>query len=197
MKKTFFTAALFAAVMLTASLLSAQTKKIPILWKAKTTAPAKFQIMAFGYLNDKDDVIFAYQIKDLAELMKLDSHLSQYFNTDNDINTGRFPKNQGVDLQINGRIRDKANFGPIKWDVNNKSTNLPAMKGEKAFVQNGDVIFFIISKGVLESIKFTPQFKINAGYYIKGMKKAPAAIPGYHLVDTAKTFGTFDMPEPK
>lgn len=197
MKKTFFTAILFAAVMLTASLLSAQTKKIPILWKAKTAAPAKFQITAFGYLNDKDDVIFAYQIKDLAELMKMDSHLSQYFNTDNDINTGRFPKNVGIDLQINGRIRDKANFGPIKWDANNKSSNLPAMKGEKAFAQNGDVIFFVISKGALEGIKFTPQFKINAGYYVKGMKKAPAALPGYHLVDTAKTFGTFDMPEPK
>lgn len=197
MKKTFFTAILFAAVMLTASLLSAQTKKIPILWKTKTAAPAKFQIVAFGYLNDKDDVIFAYQIKDLAELMKMDSHLSQYFNTDNDINTGRFPKNVGIDLQINGRIRDKANFGPIRWDAQNKSHNLPVMKGEKAFAQNGDVIFFVISKGALEGIKFTPQFKINAGYYVKGMKKAPAALPGYHLVDTAKTFGTFDMPEPK
>ncbi|MBR2365376.1 MAG: hypothetical protein IKA79_09245 [Lentisphaeria bacterium] len=197
MKKTFFTAAIFAAVLLTASMLSAQTKKVPILWKAKTDAPAKFQIVAFGYLNDKDDVIFAYQIKDLAELMKLDSHLSQYFNADNDVNTGRFPKSQGVDLQINGRIRDKASFGPIKWDASNKATALSAMKGEKAFVQNGDVIFYIISKGVLGDIKFTPQFKINAGYYIKGMKKAPAAIPGYHLVDVNKTFGEFEMPEPK
>ncbi len=197
MKKTLFTAALFAAVMLTASMLSAQTKKIPVLWKTKTAAPAKFQVLAFGYLNDKDDVIFAYQIKDLAELMKLDSHLSQYFNTDNDLTTGRFPRNQGIDLQINGRIRDKAAFTPIRWDANNKPSDLTAMKGEKAFVQNGDVIFYIISKGVLGDIKFTPQFKINAGYYIKGMKKAPAAIPGYNLVDVNKTFGTFDMPEPK
>ena len=101
-----FIAVLFTAVMLTASMLSAQTKKIPILWKAKTAAPAKFQVMAFGFLDDKEDVIFAYQIKDLAELMKMDSHLSQYFNTDNNINTGRFPKSQGIDLQINGRIRE-------------------------------------------------------------------------------------------
>ena len=197
MKKTLFIAVLFTAVMLTASMLSAQTKKIPILWKAKTAAPAKFQVMAFGFLDDKEDVIFAYQIKDLAELMKMDSHLSQYFNTDNNINTGRFPKSQGIDLQINGRIRDKANFGPMKWDANNKSTALEAMKGEKAFVQNGDVIFYIISKGVLEDVKFAPQFKINAGYYIKGMAKSPLAIPGHNLVDLKKTFGTFDMPEPK
>ena len=197
MKKTLFTSALFVAVMLTASLLSAQTKKIPILWKATPDASAKFQVLAFGYLNDKDDVIFAYQIKNLAELMKLDSHLSQYFNADNDLKTGRFPNSQGIDMQINGRLRDKTAFIPIKWDANNKPSDLTAMKGEKAFVQNGDVIFYIISKGVLGDIKFAPQFKINAGFYIKGMNPSPKAIPGQNLVDVNKTFGTFDMPEPK
>ena len=74
MKKTFFTVSLLAAVMMSFSLHSAETKKIPILWKAKAAMPAKFQIVAFGFLEDKEDVIFAYQIKDVAELMKLKSY---------------------------------------------------------------------------------------------------------------------------
>ncbi|MBP5182136.1 MAG: hypothetical protein J6331_03800 [Lentisphaeria bacterium] len=197
MKKTLFAAALFAAAMATSALFGAETKKIPILWKAKTEEPAKFQIVAFGFLDDKEDVIFAFQIKDAAELMKLDSHLSQYYNLDNDIKTGRFPRNLGVDLQINGRIREGDNFAPIRWNAENKATDLKTVKGDKAFVRNGDVIFYILSKEALGDLKFKPQFRVNASFYVKNLKTPPKGIPGHVPVDTTKPLGEFEMPEPK
>lgn len=197
MKKSFFTVSLFALVLLTGSLLCAQTKKIPILWKTKDAAPAKFQLLAFGYLNDKDDVIFAFEINNLEEFMKLDSHLSQYYNADNDVKTGRFPNSLGVDLQINGRLKSKQHFGPLKWTSQTKYKNLPGLKGEKAFAQKGNVVFYILSKQMLDGIVFKPQFSIGASFYVKGMKPAPKGISGSVKVDTAKVLGNFEMPELK
>ena len=199
MKKTFFASALFAAVMMSASFLCAETKKVPILWKTKTAEPAKFQIVAFGFLEDKEDVIFAFQVKDVAELIKLKSYLSQYYNADNDLNTGRFPKNLGIDLQINGRIYEGANFQPMTWNNENKATDLKVKRGDRDFLRKGDVIFYILSKEVLGELKFKPQFTIEAGFFIDGKYEGPkpVGIPARTAVDTARTFGEFEMPEPK
>ena len=199
MKKAFFAAAVFAVATLSATLFGAEIKKIPILWKAKTEEPKKFQIAAFGFLEDKEDVIFAFQIKDAAELIKLKSYLSQYYNADNDVNTGRFPKNLGIDLQINGRIYEGANFQPMTWNNENKATNLKVKRGDRDFLRKGDVIYFILSKEVLGDLKFKPQFIIEAGIFIDGKYEGPkpVGIPARTAVDTARTFGEFEMPEPK
>ena len=199
MKKTFFTVSLLAAVMMSFSLHSAETKKIPILWKAKAAMPAKFQIVAFGFLEDKEDVIFAYQIKDVAELMKLNSYLSQYYNADNDRNTGRYPKALGIDLQINGRLKGGTDFQPMTWNSENKATTLKTKRTDKDFVRKGDVIFFILSKEVLGDLKFKPQFRIEASFFIDGKYDGPKpiGIPGNTAVDTTKPLGEFEMPEPK
>lgn len=181
-------------LVLSSAMLCAQAKKVPILWKTKDAAPAKFQITAFGFLDEKDDVIFAYEIKNFAELIKLDSHLSQYYNADNDVKTGRFPNNLGIDLQINGRFKSGTAYGPMKWNSQGKATQLPAMKGEKLFLVNGDVVFYVISKQVLGDIKFKPQFRVGASFYVKGMKKNPKAIHGSVWVDTTKVLGNFEMP---
>lgn len=188
---------LFLLLVLSSAMLCAQAKKIPILWKTKDAAPAKFQLTAFGFLNDKEDVIFAYEIKNFAEFVKLDSHLSQYYNADNDVKTGRFPNNLGIDLQINGRLKSRTAYDLLKWNTQGKATNLPAMKGEKLFLTKGDVVFYVISKQVLGDIKFKPQFRIGASFYVKGMKKNPKAISGSVWVDTTKALGNFEMPAVK
>lgn len=167
MKKSFLVLALLAGTILS---LSAAEIKMPVLWKAKIAkTPGMYQTMAFAYKADKEKLYFAWQVKDLMELVREDNpSMACYFNVDNDRMTGRFPKACGWDLQFNIRLH-LANPQLIHW-VGNKGTTLKYKKGEVTSRIAGDIFLLTVKKSVLKALSFKETFVARSFQGFKGCK---------------------------
>jgi hypothetical protein len=117
--KKFLSLLLLAA----AFVLSAAEVKVPVYYQRKGNVK-DFQIAKAGYLKDKDQYVFAFEIKNLAAFVKGDSSLALYWICDGDKNTGRYPGRQGVDLQFNLNLK-RNTLQIIRWQDDKVRTNLP------------------------------------------------------------------------
>lgn len=185
MKKSFLTLALLAGTILS---LSAADLKLPIYWKAKISkTPGKYQTLAFAYKADKENMYFAYQIHELGDLIREDNPtMACYFNTDNDIKTGRFPKACGWDMQFNIRLHLNTP-AVVRW-IGNKGITVKYKKGEVTTRISGDIYLITIKKSVLKDFTFKDKMVARA---FQGYKNQKIKIVGMErgIVTAGKNLG--------
>ena len=99
MKKLFFAVSAFAAM---AGMLLSGAERVPLLWENTKTPYRDFQTYAFGFLEERNEYTFVFQIKNLPGFLEKERpFITCYFNSDNDVMTGLYPEKGGWDLQFN------------------------------------------------------------------------------------------------
>jgi len=154
--------------------LSAAEIKVPVFYQRKGNVK-DFQIAKAGYLADKDQYIFALEIKNLPEFFKGDSSIALYWICDGDKNTGRYPGRQGVDLQFNLNLK-RNTLQVISWQDDKVRTNLPCSAEEWGLKINGDELFLIVDSKVLANEKIMENSHMQINLYCNG-KRADAVWP--------------------
>jgi len=150
-----------AAVSLT-GLLYAESVSIPVLWKSKTFTEAKTgELQAFGFYENQDTVVLAFQVKDLPALIaKPKSYMSFYADADDNLETGRYKNNLGWDFQINMILTRKGVLSMIKY-TDDKSAPKELSRVGSTVSSNGDMLYVTMPKKALSGIAFKPQFKFR------------------------------------
>ncbi|MBR2906365.1 MAG: hypothetical protein IKC08_10755 [Lentisphaeria bacterium] len=145
-------------VLLSAFMLSAAEKEFNPVWEDKGTR-TEFKTYAFGFSENSKEYNFAFQIKDLQNLMDdKDAMIVCYFDTDNNKNTGRFKKKKGWDLQLN-ILLNRRSLSAIVWEDNKIQTSHTFGEGEFSIDAEDDILFLTVNKVLyLKKIKFGKKF---------------------------------------
>ena len=98
MKKCSLLISIFCILTLTAVEI-----QVPVRWKASQEV-SDYRVSEIGVSRKNDKFILAVRIKNLNALIQHRFLAGVYLNTDNDINTGRFPGQSGIDLQFNSDV---------------------------------------------------------------------------------------------
>ena len=148
------------AALAVSGILHAESVDIPVLYRNPAEEVKTGQLQSFGFYENETRIVLAFQIKDLKKVMEDPKRaLSFYADTDDDLMTGRYPKNLGWDFQINVMLKRKS-VVMMKWN-GNKAENLP-VKGKYAVSSDGDVLYITFLKSAVPGIEFRQQFKFRA-----------------------------------
>lgn len=154
--KTLFLLASLAV----SGILHAESVDIPVLYRNPAEEVKAGQLQAFGFYENETRIILAFQIIDLQKVMEdSKSAMSFYADTDDDLTTGRYPKNLGWDFQINVMLKRKSAV-MMKW-TGSKAENFN-IKGKYTVSSDGDVLYITFLKSAVPGIEFRQQFKFRA-----------------------------------
>ncbi len=157
--------------------------QVPAFYKDAAASDA-YSVTQLGFYQDGDRIVFAVEVKDLAALAKNSKpYMSVYFDTDNNIVTGRFPRSSGYDYQLNINVR-LGSLDMMTWS-DGKQTPLPAKRSEYAVSKVGNVIFVCIPKSKIPGVTFAQVFRMNVRFSVDGK--------GYGM----KPFVTMDSQKPQ
>lgn len=164
--KTLFVTA--AAVL--SGMLYAESVSIPVLYRNPAEEVKPGQLQAFGFYENKDLIVLAFQIKDLESFAaKPKTYMSFYADVDDDLMTGRYPKALGWDFQINMILTRKAVLSLLKYkDAKSPAENL-SRRGSTVSIC-GDMLFVSIPKSALAGIEFKEQFKFRTLQFNKNQQ---------------------------
>ena len=152
--KTLFLLASLAV----SGILHAESVDIPVLYRNPAEVKAG-QLQAFGFYENDSRIVLAFEIKDLPTIMQQPkAALSFYADTDDDLVTGRYPKNLGWDFQINVMLNRKSAV-MMKWN-GSKAENFN-VKGKYAVSSDGDTLYITFPKSAVPGIEFKEQFKFR------------------------------------
>lgn len=145
-------------VLLSAFMLSAAEKEFNPVWEAKGTR-TEFKTYAFGFSENSKEYNFAFQIKDLKNLMDdQDTMLVCYFDTDNNKATGRFRDKKGWDLQLNIFL-NRRSLSAIVWEEDKIQTSHTFSEGEFSIDAEDDILYVTVNKVLyLKKIRFGKKF---------------------------------------
>ena len=146
-------------VLLSVFMLSAAEKKVDFVWKDTGRSFPDFRTYSFGFSENNEEYCFAFQIKNLQQLMEdKDSLLVCYFDTDNNKNTGRFKKKKGWDLQLN-ILLNRRSLSAIVWEEDKIQTSHTFGEGEFSIEAEDDILYLTVKKVLyLKKIKFGKKF---------------------------------------
>lgn len=149
-----------AAAIAAGFTLYAENIEVPVLYRNADAGQAPYSIQSFGLYENPDRIVLAFQIKDLPKILKQEkASMSFYSDTDNNLDTGRFPKAHGWDFQINIQLF-RGTLSAIRWQ-DSKGEDFK-LDGKYAVVPVNDTLFVTIRKEVLPGLKFEKQFKFRA-----------------------------------
>lgn len=154
--KTIFLLAVLAA----SGILNAESVEVPVLYRNPSEVKAG-QLQAFGFFENENLVVFAFQIKDLQTFAaKPKTYMSFYADVDDDLMTGRFPKALGWDFQINLILTRKAVLSLLKYTDAKSPAKELSRRGSTVSI-SGDMLFVSVPKSALVGIEFKEQFKFR------------------------------------
>ena len=135
---------------------------VDVLWTRRSKA-LDFQVESSGFSINKDKYLIGLSIKNLSKFIQNKGNISIYWDVDNNKNTGRFPKSQGIDLQINTNLSRKV-IQIIHWLGQKNRKSIPD-KNIEFLIQNDQLIFILDSK-VFNDIKFDKKSTIRVNLLI-------------------------------
>ena len=150
-------------IVLCAAVVSAAEIEVPVLYKPnfkKKTSP--HQLEAVGFADTPKFYVFAFQIKDLAGFLEAPkATMSIYANSDNELETGRFPGSRGWDVQLNVWF-SRNSISVSTWNAANESTSLKGAKGR--IVPMKETLFILLEKKTVPEISFAPVFQLRVNH---------------------------------
>jgi len=147
------------AALAVSGILHAESVDIPVLYRNPAEEVKTGQLQSFGFYENETRIVLAFQIKDLKKVMEDPKRaLSFYADTDDDLMTGRYPKNLGWDFQINVMLNRKSAV-MMKWN-GSKAENFN-VKGKYAVSSDGDTLYITFPKSAVPGIEFKEQFKFR------------------------------------
>ena len=155
--KFFFT----ASVLMAAVMLKAESVDIPVLYRNPAKEAKSGQLQAFGFYENQDRIVLAFQIIDLPALVaKPKSYMSFFADADDNLETGRYAKSLGWDFQINMILTRKAVLSMLKHKGDNVKYQELSRKG-CTVTTDGDMLYVTFPKSGLDGIEFKQQFKFR------------------------------------
>ena len=141
---------------------------IPQLWARRST-PQNFQVINSGFLHQLDKYYIALTIKNLPQFIQGNGSISLYWNFDNNLATGRFPKSQGIDLQINLNLK---NNSPqiFHWLDQKKRKTISFDSNNFSYVICEDKIVFTLDKSLLKELKFDVKSDVRVNLTYKNKR---------------------------
>ena len=185
MKTTAFFA--ITAIFTAASLLRAEEIDIPLLYKSPAAeGQTAVQPRAFGFYENQERIVLAFRIENLSGIMKKPkASLSFYADTDNNLDTGRFPKAYGWDFQINVQLY-RNTLEAMKWNGN--QAEYLNLNGKYVISPSKDTLFVSIRKEALSSVNFGRKFQFKVSVSAEDLS---GGLKQNQLVDTEKSEGVF------
>lgn len=165
MKKCSLLISIFCILTLTAVEI-----QVPVRWKASQEV-SDYRVSEIGVSRKNDKFILAVRIKNLNALIQHRFLAGVYLNTDNDINTGRFPGQSGIDLQFNSDVYSRT-MGGIDWQ-GNKRLPLTLYEDDYLIETAGDVLYLVVRAEALKNIQFSERMMIRLVLSSPGFELEP------------------------
>lgn len=173
--------------------LTATEIEVPVRWKSEREV-SDYQVSEIGARRDQDKLILTVKIKKLKDLIQQRFRVGFYLNTDNDVNTGRFPGQSGFDLQFNLNVFARTMSG-IDWK-GNKRQPLTLYDDDYLIEINDDVLYLAVRMEALKSIIFGEQLTLRVmptspGFELKQVSQSLDMTQQYGTVSPVLNFIRF------